>query len=351
MRTSILALAAAAALAAACHGRRTTAGLSAAVPDRTAVIVPSANAAVRGDTALRTIDTNNARTYMLGIGADQLAAIPLGAMLNGLSFRASVFRLNEDPWPAQPFTFDAFWIELGPAKPMSTWQKKFADNYESAPSLVRQGPLTIPAETFHNDADLAPPQPNPWGEFFWDFKRPYRYEGGDLAVRITHLGGSGGLPIFFDAVESKPTDGLVAYAASTFNAENGTRSAFTVLRFHYGYGTGCPGSNGAVMNLVLGQARSDAGDLKATLKLSGGVVNAPAALALGLDRTEIPLAGGCLLLTTPAIVLPAPLDAAGRFSAELTVPPGDDQLRMQAVALDPGAPSGYALSNGVEIRG
>lgn len=337
--------------ASACRDSRSPAGLggSATVPAST--VIPNANAGVRGDLALSTLETAAPRTYMLGIASSQLTGIPIGAVINGMSFRASTFRLNDEQWPENEHLFPACRIRIGRAKPLATWKKKFSDNFESSFEVARQGPLVIPARTFSNDVDLPAPAANRWGTFFWDFRTPFTYEGGDLAIQVSHLGGSGGTAMFFDAVASDPANGVIAFTGEGYNVETGVPAAFTVLRLHYGFGAGCAGSNGRTATLVLAQERTSPSEIEATLQIAGGLANAPAALALGIERADLALGNGCTLLTNPAALIAAPLDASGGHISRLTVPiVGLDRLVVQAVLIDTAAERGYRLSNGVEVR-
>ncbi|MEZ5965065.1 MAG: hypothetical protein R3F56_14620 [Planctomycetota bacterium] len=338
-------------LAGACDNGRSASALGQSTGAAPTTVVPNAYDSMRGGEASRTLVTSLARTYMVGIAASQLSAIPVGAVVNGMSMRASVFRQNAEEWPAANHTFDACAIRLGRAKPLATWKKTLRDNFEDTPTAVRQGPMVIPPSTFRNDMDLAPPAANPFGEFYWDFKTPFTYEGGDLAILITHLGGTGGEGLFFDAAPGDAALGYVAYTGTGYEAEKGTATSVLVLRLHYGFGEGCPGSNNAVPNLVSAPTRTDASHIDATLQLSHGLPAAPTALILGVDRTDLPLGNGCTLLTTPGVLLPAPLDGSGGFRTTLTVPTdGLDRLVLQSVLIDAGAPGGYTLSNAVEIR-
>ena len=62
---------------------------------------------------------------------------------------------------------------------------------------------------------------------------------------------------------------------------------------------------------------------------------APALLALGLDAIEVPLPGGCALLTTPVDVWFAPANGSGVANFVLPIPAATvGSLRVQAATLD-----------------
>jgi len=148
------------------------------------VVVPNANANVRGTSQLNTLVRNsgNPRTYQLGIAAGQLAGIPAGSCINGVSFRAMVFASNPAVWPSPaPANWTDYEIMLGDAIPLASWTGTFATNMMNA-TPVRSGAMTIPVGVWLHTNGLPAPQPNPWGDFFFDFQRPFPYGGGDLAL-------------------------------------------------------------------------------------------------------------------------------------------------------------------------
>ena len=66
------------------------------------VVIPNAltNTAGGGGTNTLLRDQGQPRTYMLGIPASELMAIPLGSIINGLSFRSTpIGAVNPVTWP------------------------------------------------------------------------------------------------------------------------------------------------------------------------------------------------------------------------------------------------------------
>ena len=50
-----------------------------------------------------------------------LSGIPVGAMINGLSFRANVSMNGTTAWPPADATWNAYDIWLGPSIPLASW--------------------------------------------------------------------------------------------------------------------------------------------------------------------------------------------------------------------------------------
>ena len=91
----------------------------------------------------------------------------------------------------------------------------------------------------------------------------------------------------------------------------------------------------------------------------GGPGGAAGALLFGVGRASIPALGGTLLVQPP--LLPLPLALGGppgvpcTGTASTSIPIPNDPLllgavfQVQALVLDPGAPGGVAMSDGVEL--
>ncbi|MBK9384932.1 MAG: hypothetical protein IPN34_08965 [Planctomycetes bacterium] len=313
------------------------------------LVVPAANATARGTGGLNTLtrDSGNARTYMLGIDAAQhLAGLPIGAVITGLSFRSSITTSNPASWPAVDATWASYEIQVGSAIPVASWTGAFASNFSSPPQLVRSGPMLITTGTYSNNTGLSAPTPNTWGEFYFDFQTPYVYAGGDLGIYFTHGGSSIVGALFLDYVASNAANGFVAYSQTVFQGTAGASANACIPRLHYGYGAGCPGTSGTAPVLV------SAGDLlgggTARLAVGNAVAGQLGLFLLGSGRTQLPLFGSCNLLVLPLETLPFTLDANGRFALSQPVAPGIlGTLDIQALTVDPGAPNGLVLANGV----
>lgn len=121
------------------------------------------------------------------------------------------------------------------------------------------------------------------------------------------------------------------------------------------YGSGCAGSGGFVPELSLHDCAIPGSSV--TLEIAPALGGAQAFLFFGTNAAAIPLGFGCTLNASPLLPLalgPLPLAGAGPGNGALalpaTVPPSAPlTLRMQAFVADPGVPSGYCTTNGVEL--
>jgi len=315
------------------------------------VVVPNANATVRGTGQLNSIVRNaaNPRSYQYGVNAAELAGIPPGSVLTGVSLRFMAFGSNSASWPAADITWTTYDIYAGPAAPIASWGGDPNANFAAPPQLVRTGPMVLDAGSFTNTNPPAP-TPNAWSEFYFDFQVPYLYLGGDLAFLFSHPGST-------DPAQAQYPETVVSSAATYGAARNqsvypaGTASTATtyyVMRIHYGYGMGCPGANN--LTPVLVQSGDTTGGLGGTIVLQ--VANAPAngvgALVFGLGPVSLPLGNGCTLLTNPVATLLVLTNAKGRAPYSFQVPPGvQAAFNVQGAVLDPLAPGGYSMSNAV----
>jgi threonine aldolase len=71
------------------------------------VVVPNANATTLGTAQLNSIIRNaaNPRSYQYGINASQLAGVPIGSVITGVSVRFMVFASNPASWPPADITW------------------------------------------------------------------------------------------------------------------------------------------------------------------------------------------------------------------------------------------------------
>lgn len=318
------------------------------------IVIPAANAAARGTTQLNTLLRNSGfpRTYMYGLSAAELANVPVGATITGLSFRFQIFASNAASWPTTDITWNDYQIHVGPCVAPATFTGNLLTNFTSTPLQVRSGPMVLPAGTYTNTSPSAP-NPNAWGEFYFDFKQTYTYTGGDLGVLLSHPGSTDATTAqYLDSLTASPTTFGAAYTQSVYPASSATAAAataFCVVRVHHGYGTGCPGSNGGTPVLVENQDTS--GGLGGTILLA--VNNGPAAglsaAVIGTGRISVSLGNGCSLWTTPLVTLTVPLNALGRGVQSLSVPPGVfGTFNAQFAVIDAGASGGFTTTNAVE---
>jgi hypothetical protein len=314
------------------------------------VVVPNANANARGTTNLNTLvrDVGQARTFMMGIPASDLMGIPIGALINGVSLRA--YAGAAATWPTVDTTWATYEVTLGYAIPLASWTGTFATNWMNTPippMLVRTGSMVIEPGTFPAVANLPAPQPNAWGDFFWDFQKTYPYLGGDLAILFTHTGSDQASVTFLDANNSAPATGVGFYQTS-FQAPSGMMQPCNIMRIHYGYGGGCAGTGGMVPMLV------QTNDVTGGGNVSFGIGNAPAGgvalYVVGGRSQSVPLSNGCTLLTSPTIIIPAVLSAKGRNLFATSFPPGLSLTAyVQVFVVDAGAPGGFSATNGVTL--
>ena len=316
------------------------------------VVVPNANAATRGTSQLNSLIRNSAnpRTYMYGIPAAELAGIPAGSMLTGVSFRFMVFASNSPSWPPADITWNDYQIFAGPAVAPASFTGNFLGNFSSPPVQVRSGPMRLPAGTYVNTTPPAP-APNAWGEFYFDFQTTYLYTGGDLGLLFSHPGSNDTATAqYLETVASSPSTHGVAFTQSVFPpGVAGASSTFCVIRVHHGYGRGCAGSGGRTPMLVANQGTSGAQGGPILLATANAPANAPCAYVVGAIRASLPLPNGCTLLLPPMVTVPLTLDAFGGNVLRLTVPPNVlGVIDVQTAVIDAGAPGNFTLTNGVE---
>lgn len=316
-----------------------------------AIVIPNANENARGTTQLNTLVRNsgNARTYMLGIPASELGAVPPGSVITGVSFRSQVFTSNPALWPTADIGFTNYEVSIGLALPLASWTGTFAANFLVPPLLVRTGPMTITPGLFTHNSALPAPLPNSFGEFYWDFHKAYLYTGGDLALLFSHPGSNSSTFVYLDCVNSSAATG-VGYTASSFQAASGSSTTFCIPRLHIGYGAGCPGTGGRAPVLV--KSNDITGGGSAYIAVGGGLSGSAAVYLVGLGRMSIPLPGGCTLLLTPAPLMPlaAGLDIHGRHSLKAALPAGvAGSIFLQAFVADPVSALGLSATNGVQL--
>jgi hypothetical protein len=315
------------------------------------IVVPNANATTRGTTQLNSLVRNQGfpRTYQYGINASELIGIPVGSVLTGISLRFQAFASNTASWPPADITWSNYDIWAGPANPIAGWVADPMANFAAPPLPVRTGPMTLDAGSFTN-ANPPSPTPNAWSEFYFDFQVPYLWLGGDLALMFSHPGSND--PATAQYPEVVASNAAAHGAARVQNIHPpGTATAgtnFYVLRLHYGYGTGCPGSNNQTPVLV--QNADTTGGLGGTinLQIANTLPNNAVALVFGLGQTAVPLPNGCLLQTNAVGTLLLFTNANGRALHAMTIPAAvQAAFHVQGAALDAGANGGYALTNGV----
>lgn len=124
-----------------------------------------------------------------------------------------------------------------------------------------------------------------------------------------------------------------------------------------GYGAGLAGSGGAVPSLVgIGCAQIGA---TPSLYVSNALGGAVAFHVLGIAMASIPALGGTLLVGSPWMLLPVVLGGAsgasqvGSHSLPLGIPNNPTlsgaSVFVQTLVVDPGAPAGVSMTNGLQV--
>lgn len=152
--------------------------------------------------------------------------------------------------------------------------------------------------------------------------------------------------------------GAIGSAVSGMNA--GSAYAFSGTSTSIGfYGTGCPGTGGAIPKLAITGDASPGGTI--TVAILDGVGGSMAFLFLGSQQAAIPMGFGCRLNVAPVLAGPLgplplfPIGAsgpgAGSLSFPAVIPPGVPPVKVtaQAFVQDAGAPGGFANTNGVQL--
>ncbi len=318
------------------------------------VVVPNANTTTSGGLSLNSLfrDAPNARTVQQLVRASELSGIPTGAYLVGISLRASITTSNPATWPATPATFNNYDITLAQsAVSTSTLTSNFAANMQN-PVQVRSGPWTIPANHYVNNGS---PGPNPFDRLYFEFQKPYQYQGGDLIIHATHDGQAAGAAIFADCVTSNTsTYGELLYATSYQATTATNNSNFNVMRIHYGVGpAGLAGANGNSPRLVLSSNLAPPTPVPGTAHFAvvSAAPNVGGALIVGPGILPTPFGlpnGANLLVSPPFQVVPIAIGPNGRFDLTLAFPANIvGRFGVQAAVFDPGASGGAVATNAV----
>ena len=191
-----------------------------------AAVVPNGFENTSGGVTFLGPNNNASRRYMLLIDSSQLTGLT-GQTLSGLQFRI-VGTAGGTPSPATDLTYDDYEIYLSPSVDPSARSTTFADNVVGTQTQVRDGALTIPANS------LAPGQPGAFGQTI-SFDTPYLYTGGDLAIDIRHPARPG-QDIGNDSV-STTTAGYGTQFAALFGTQTATTASTS-------------GGNFSVVNIV-----------------------------------------------------------------------------------------------------
>jgi hypothetical protein len=182
------------------------------------IVVPNANATTNGATIIGGPMQDVAITYQWVFPASQFAGLPVGSQITDIGFRLPG---GAGTSPASPLVYPEYDIQLSrPANPFPTLNSTFAANLGPDATLVRSGPLTVPAGAFQGGVG-----PNPF--FDIEFTTPYTYKGGDLLVTLSHVDATSGFGFGFANDAGSVTDGLSnTNLNNSFNATSGETNFF-----------------------------------------------------------------------------------------------------------------------------
>lgn len=196
------------------------------------VVAPGNNATVGGNVGLNTLVriTNAPRTYQAQFAAAALGGLPVGARITELRFRQATN--NTVNFPTTNLAWAQYQVTLAQAaNSVANMSTNFADNLV-APIVVRDGPLTLPAEIF-----TAGNVPNLFAPLVV-FDTPYTYQGGDLVMHVTHSGSDSTNNFFLDsvattAIASGYGTSFRGISALTNNAVSGTASSVSIVQIGF----------------------------------------------------------------------------------------------------------------------
>lgn len=197
-------------------------------------VVPGYYANTVGQGGLNTIMRNagNPRSYQVIYDSSQLADIPVGWQIVGLTWRMYT---GYAPWPPEPgASWNDYEIRIGtPATTVGTMSTSFAANLSGNEVLVHDGPLSIPTNYFPGPAG----PPNPFPETSIMFQVPWTYPGGDIIIDIRHPGGNHTSSTgYLDGVTTSGTGygtWLRAISASTFTPTTGSFTTGYITRIEF----------------------------------------------------------------------------------------------------------------------
>lgn len=166
---------------------------------------------------------NAQRTYQMLINESELTNL-VGLNINSIAFRSTA--LASADWPLSAVNYADYDIYLSESVAPADRSLTFANNIVGKQIQVRNGPLTIPANSY------------PWGgttEFGPNIyiNIPYYYKGGHLLVEIRHTGFTGTSKSVEATATSNPSYANLFSACWTGNAAgtSGTQGNFATIRF------------------------------------------------------------------------------------------------------------------------
>ncbi len=190
-------------------------------------VVPNSSASVGGIDFFSGAISSLARTYQLIIAGSELTSL-VNTQLSSIAFRLPTQTPN--PFPTSAFTIPNYDIYLAQSVAPQNRSLTFSSNIIGAKTLVRSGPLTIPASTFSSGGS-----PNSFG-FQIDFSSNWLYTGGNLVIEIRHSGYTASVVSF--AMEAIPAAGagygtlFTGCFGLAYNATSGSQANFVVVKIN-----------------------------------------------------------------------------------------------------------------------
>ena len=192
------------------------------------IVCPNANTTVAGDAGLNTVFRNLSRTHQILIAASELANLPNGTPITGLTFRAQPAQASAFPPTGITATFTDYTIEVATAATTpATMSTTLAANVGPDAVVVRSGPHSIAPLAFSNANN-----PTAFGPTI-PFTTYYVYTGGNLVITIRHSGNAQNVNSFMDCITpAGPGYGTLVRAMSgnSSDATVGTQAAATIVR-------------------------------------------------------------------------------------------------------------------------
>jgi hypothetical protein len=206
----------------------------ASVAEAQTVVVPNQYTSTSASTSgLNTFirDVGNPRTGQLLIAAAELTTIPIGQNITGMTYR--LFTGATVAYPASAATWTDYTVNIGPGGtlPGST---TFANNFTSAPTMVRTGAMTIPLGSCPGGGN-----PNAFCTFTIPFTTPFQYNGGNLCIEVRHTGSNitnNAANDFLEvALTTDPNFGVRFWSATAVGntATTGAVATYTVARISF----------------------------------------------------------------------------------------------------------------------
>lgn len=203
------------------------------------IVIPNQAPTTAGSGGYTTLLRSLPRSYQLVIGPEELAAMPPGSLITGITWRRPTWQSFQD-WPGVGATcsWTNYDIYLSTSENLAgALSTTYTDNLGADVTLVRGGPLSLTGAAFPGGA--LSPQTNSFGSLI-SFTTPYVYQGTELLLTIRHdgnnCGGSGSL-------DTVPSAFAQAIGVSSYTqSDSWYAQGLIVMKLEFTPGTG-PGNN------------------------------------------------------------------------------------------------------------